>query len=154
MFRLARIHSLAKAGLRPAKWPPRATTCRGYSVLQASPLQKRMILGGPQKDMGLMNARFRPWGTARSLFHQTGPIFISECPVEGTTSIVFDLSTKNVDVLHLGLSPETCITISEDNLDDDMQIKVDTLSEADRLAWTSFVKAEVREGTLIKFLFH
>jgi hypothetical protein len=73
-------------------------------------------------------------------------------PLDGI-KIAFILST-NLDKIKLQLSAQggPFMTITADNLDDELAINVETLSESDRLAWTRFVEEEVREDILIKFL--
>ena len=81
-----------------------------------------------------------------------------------TTPIAFIVST-NVDKIKIQWSQQqeqqqlsmdetigTSITITADNLDHDLQIHLDTLSESDRTAWTSFVRDQVLDGVHIKFL--
>jgi len=74
-------------------------------------------------------------------------------PLDGTTPISFILLT-NVDTINLKLSSETSISITKDNLDNDMLIKEDTLSGTDRMVWARFMTQEIREAVKVKFVFH
>jgi hypothetical protein len=66
--------------------------------------------------------------------------------------MVIFLST-NADKIVLRLSENTEITITAENLDEDMTINVRTLREADQDAWKRLVTDQTWEGVQIKFLF-
>ena len=66
--------------------------------------------------------------------------------------MVIFLST-NADKIVLRLSENTEITITAENLDEDMTINVRTLTETDQDAWKRLVTDRTWEGVQIKFLF-
>lgn len=74
-------------------------------------------------------------------------------PLDGTTKISFVLST-NADEIRLELSPPGfVIRTTERNLDNDLMINSDTfLLDAERTAWTNFVREDVRDDVEIKIL--
>jgi hypothetical protein len=72
-------------------------------------------------------------------------------PLDGTTTITFMVST-NMDQIHLTLSPRgDTITLTEDNLDEDLQINENLLGTSEQNRWKRF-KRQVRDEVVIKFL--
>lgn len=72
--------------------------------------------------------------------------------LDGDVPISFILST-NTDKIVLRLSDGIEITITAENLDEDMTINVRTLTETDQDAWKRLVTDRTWEGVQIKFLF-
>lgn len=65
------------------------------------------------------------------------------------------LYATNADavILKLGRSRPT-VTITEANLNEDMEIDIDTLQDSiEKSTWMTFITETVREGVKIKFLF-
>jgi hypothetical protein len=74
-------------------------------------------------------------------------------PALGHHNITFILST-NAERLRLNLGPPIPpLTITEANVDDDMEINVETLDDSGKSAWTTFVNIRMRKKVQIKFLF-
>jgi hypothetical protein len=74
--------------------------------------------------------------------------------LDETTTITFLLST-NAKRLKLGLGEiiPNIVTITETNLNEDMEIIVHKLQVRDRSHWTQFVEDRVRSNVKLKFLF-
>lgn len=74
------------------------------------------------------------------------PSFDDDSPIS------FILAT-NADKIKMVLSDSRDITITEENLDENMMIDMKSLSVADRLLWKSRVTNQIWKGVQIKFLF-